>query len=171
MTKAQRTAREKVLGILRTVTDPEIPFIDVVELGVVRDIHIDDDRVTVDITPTYSGCPAMRVIERDIVDALHSHGFGDVSVETIYSPAWTTDWMSEETKKKFRDHGIAPPGAARSDGGIAELVSIRRARPALQCPYCGSSSTVEKSEFGSTACKAIHFCNSCHQPFDSFKAF
>ena len=159
-----------VMEILRSVTDPEIPFIDVVELGVVRDVHVDNGHVTVDITPTYSGCPAMQVIERDIVDALHSHGFDDVSVNTIYSPAWTTDWMSEETKQKFRDHGIAPPGAV-STGGIAELVSIRRARPAMECPFCGSSNTVEKSEFGSTACKSIHFCNSCHQPFDSFKAF
>jgi ring-1,2-phenylacetyl-CoA epoxidase subunit PaaD len=163
--------KEELLRILTDVKDPELPFIDIVELGVVRDVECDDDRVTVSLTPTYSGCPAMQVIERDVVTALHDRGFDNVEVRTVFSPAWSTDWMSEATRQKFRDNGIAPPQAAASAGGIAELVSLRRARPTIPCPFCGSSNTIEKSEFGSTACKSIHFCNSCHQPFDYFKAF
>ena len=161
-----------IYDILREVKDPEIPMIDVVELGIVRDVSVAGDAVRVDITPTYSGCPAMQVIERDIVSVLREHGYDDVRVNTIFSPAWTTDWLSDETRQKFRDYGIAPPtGASRAEGGIAELVSLRRARPTIECPFCGSAHTVEKSEFGSTACKSIHYCNSCHQPFDHFKAF
>ena len=162
----------EVLELLKNVKDPEIPMIDVVELGIVRDVVFEDDGVRVDVTPTYSGCPAIQVIEREIISTLQSHGFAKVVVNTIYSPAWTTDWLSEETRQKFRDYGIAPPtGVSNSAGGIAELVSRRRARSTIECPFCGSVNTVEKSEFGSTACKSIHFCNSCHQPFDHFKAF
>jgi len=147
-------------------------MIDVVELGIVRDVAFEGDAVRVDVTPTYSGCPAMRVIEREIECMLNSHGFDRVSVRTIFSPPWTTDWLSEETKRKLRDHGIAPPDLAEQPaGGIAELVSLRRAKPATPCPFCGSTHTEEKSEFGSTACKSIHFCHNCHQPFDHFKAF
>ncbi len=165
-------SREQILGILSEVKDPELPFIDIVELGIVRDVVLEGDTVRVDITPTYSGCPAMQVIEREVGEVLARNGFESAEVRTVYSPAWTTDWMSEATKQKFRDYGIAPPtGAADSDGGIAELVTLRRARPAIECPFCRSSNTVLKSEFGSTACKSIHFCNACHQPFDYFKAF
>ena len=163
--------REQLLEILTQVKDPELPFIDIVELGVVRDVALEDGTVVVSITPTYSGCPAIQVIEQEAVAALRDHGFDEVRVRTVFSPAWSTDWMSEETKQKFRDNGIAPPQGSSASGGIAELVSLRRARPTIECPYCGSSNTVEKSEFGSTACKSIHFCNGCHQPFDYFKAF
>ena len=165
------TQKEAILRTLAEVKDPELPMIDVVELGIVRDVIIAGDEIRVDVTPTYSGCPAMQVIERDIVQTLAAHGFENARVNTVYSPAWTTDWLSDETKQKFRDYGIAPPRGPRSDEGIAELVSIRRTRPTIECPFCGSSDTTEKSEFGSTACKSIHFCNSCHQPFDYFKAF
>jgi ring-1,2-phenylacetyl-CoA epoxidase subunit PaaD len=164
-------ARDEILGILHEVKDPEIPMIDVVELGIVRDVALEGDEIRVDVTPTYSGCPAMQVIERDIVNTLAAHGFEKARVNTIYSPAWTTDWLSDETKKKFRDYGIAPPRPVADSGGIEALVSLRRARPTIECPFCGSSNTTERSEFGSTACKSIHFCNSCHQPFDHFKAF
>ena len=163
--------REQLLEILTQVKDPELPFIDIVELGVVRDVALEEGTVVVSITPTYSGCPAIQVIEQEAVAALRDHGFDEVRVRTVFSPAWSTDWMSEETKQKFRDNGIAPPQGSSASGGIAELVSLRRARPTIECPYCGSSNTVEKSEFGSTACKSIHFCNGCHQPFDYFKAF
>lgn len=159
------------MELLTEVKDPELPMIDIVELGVVRDVVFDGGVVRVDITPTYSGCPAIQVMEREIVATLHFHGFDDVEVRTVYTPAWTTDWMSEATKQKFREHGIAPPVAVADAGGITELVSLRRARPTVDCPFCGSANTVEKSEFGSTACKSINFCNSCHQPFDHFKAF
>ncbi len=164
--------RESILGILSDVKDPELPMIDVVELGIVRDVSFDDGHLTIDITPTYSGCPAMQVIEQEIVATLASHGFADARVRMVYSPAWTTDWMSEAGREKLRAHGIAPPHLVEhSGGGIAELVSLRRAKPTTECPFCGSSNTTEKSEFGSTACKSIHFCNSCHQPFDHFKSF
>ncbi|MEO5904886.1 MAG: 1,2-phenylacetyl-CoA epoxidase subunit PaaD [Gemmatimonadaceae bacterium] len=166
------STRESVLAILAEVKDPELPMIDVVELGIVRDVSFDDGHLTVDITPTYSGCPAMQVIEKEIVETLASHGFDGARVRTVYSPAWTTDWMTGEARERLRVHGIAPPGRVEIDGGgIAELVSLRRAKPTPACPFCGSTNTVEKSEFGSTACKAIHFCNSCHQPFDRFKPF
>lgn len=165
-------SQERVLEVLTEVKDPELPFIDIVELGIVRDVVLDGDTVRVDITPTYSGCPAMQVIEREVGEVLARNGFESAEVRTVYSPAWTTDWMSEETKQKFRDYGIAPPsGEAESAGGIAELVTLRRARPTIECPFCRSSNTVLKSEFGSTACRSIHFCNGCHQPFDYFKSF
>ncbi len=160
-----------MLEILTEVKDPELPFIDIVELGIVRDVTFDEGDVVVSITPTYSGCPAMQVIEQDVVTTMRDHGFENVRVRTVFSPAWSTDWMREETKQKFRDNGIAPPQGSSASGGIAELVSLRRARPTIECPYCGSSNTEEKSEFGSTACKSIHFCNGCHQPFDYFKTF
>ena len=142
--------RDDILAILAEVKDPEIPFIDVVELGIVRDVAFD---------------------EREIREILEIRGFENVDVRTIFSPAWTTDWMSGETKRKFRDHGVAPPSGAAAVSGIAELVSLRRAKPTIECPFCGSANTVEKSEFGSTACKSIHFCESCRQPFDHFKPF
>lgn len=164
-------SRDTVLQILTDVKDPELPMIDVVELGVVRDVVFEGERVRVDVTPTYSGCPAMRVIEREIVYTLNSHGFDDVHVRTVLSPPWTTDWMSERAKEKLKESGIAPPTLTERPGGISELVSIGRAKPSPPCPFCTSSDTVTKSEFGSTACKSIHFCNACHQPFDRFKEF
>jgi len=101
--------REAVMELLTEVKDPELPMIDIVELGVVRDVAFDNGVVRVDITPTYSGCPAIHVMEREIIATLQFHGFDDVEVRTVYSPAWTTDWMSEATRQKFREHGIAPP--------------------------------------------------------------
>ena len=171
MTEIQRR-REEILTILAEVKDPEIPVIDIVGLGIVRDVAFDDDGIRVDITPTYSGCPAMQVIEREIVSTLNAHGYANARVHTVYSPAWTTDWITDDAKSKLREYGIAPPrGGSDSAGGIAELVSLRRAQPTVECPFCASSNTAIRSEFGSTACKSIHFCNSCHQPFDHFKAF
>ena len=175
MTEGGRTppdiSTDEMFDILREVKDPELPFIDIVELGIVRDVRLEGTSVMVDITPTYSGCPAMQVIEREVGEALAARGFDSVRVNTVYSPAWTTDWMSEETRQKFRDYGIAPPRGGAEIGGITELVSLRRAKATIECPFCRSSNTTEKSEFGSTACKSIHFCNSCHQPFDYFKSF
>jgi ring-1,2-phenylacetyl-CoA epoxidase subunit PaaD len=164
-------SRDQVLELLKEVKDPELPMIDVVELGIVRDASVEGGRVRVDITPTYSGCPAMRVIEQDIDDVLRASGFSDVNVRTVYSPAWTTDWLSDETKEKLREFGIAPPKGGAATARIADLVTIRRSRATVACPYCGLKNTEERSEFGSTACKAIHFCLSCNQPFDYFKAF
>jgi ring-1,2-phenylacetyl-CoA epoxidase subunit PaaD len=160
-------SRDEILGILQTVPDPEVPVISVVELGVVRDVTIANDRVTVTMTPTYSGCPALKEMEADIITALRAAGVAQVEVRTVLSPAWTTDWIGAEAREKLRAYGIAPPGKADVGGG---LVTLTRARPAVTCPFCGSNDTRLQSEFGSTACKAIHVCQSCRQPFDEFKA-
>jgi ring-1,2-phenylacetyl-CoA epoxidase subunit PaaD len=163
-------SRESLLELLSSIKDPELPVVDIVELGIVRDVAVDGDSVQVDVTPTYSGCPALQVIEQEIVRTLESHGFTNVEVRNVFSPAWTTDWLSAETKEKLREAGIAPPMAVEAVGAD-QLVTLRRTRPTIECPYCGSANTEERSEFGSTACKAIYYCNSCHQPFDYFKSF
>ena len=159
-------SRDDVWIALREVLDPEVPVLSVVELGIVRDVDVSDGAVRVTVTPTYSGCPAMRVIEEDIVAALRARGAARVDVVTSYSPAWTTDWIPAEAREKLRRYGIAPPGAADHDAPVA----IGRRRAAVRCPYCGSTATELKSEFGATACKAIHVCASCQQPFEEFKA-
>lgn len=163
-------SRESLFNLLSSIKDPELPVVNIVELGIVRDIVVDGDSVQVDVTPTYSGCPAMQVIEQDIVQALEGDGFRNVKVHYVFSPPWTTDWLSENAKAKLREYGIAPPMAVAMSG-VDDLVTLRRNRKTIDCPYCGSANTEERSEFGSTACKAIHFCNSCHQPFDYFKDF
>jgi len=157
--------REEVWAILEQVRDPEIPVLSVVELGIVRDVEVDGDRVVVAITPTYSGCPAMRDIERGVVGALAAHGLS-ATVRTVFSPAWTTDWMSDAAREKLRSYGIAPPG--RTEAG--PLVTLMRRAAPIACPFCGSPNTATRSEFGSTACKSLHFCDACHQPFEHFKA-
>lgn len=162
-----KLSRDQLYEILGTVPDPEVPVISVVELGIVRDaVQREDGSVEVTITPTYSGCPAMFEIEKDLRAALEAAGVPSVQVTTVLSPAWTTDWIPAEAREKLRRYGIAPPGPA-GDGGLVTLV---RATPPVACPWCGSSNTTRKSEFGSTACKAIHVCNDCRQPFDEFKA-
>jgi ring-1,2-phenylacetyl-CoA epoxidase subunit PaaD len=141
----------------------------VVELGIVRDVAVDGEgRVTVSITPTYSGCPALRVIERDIVDALAKDGWPDARLRTVYAPAWTTDWIGADARRKLEAYGIAAPPSRDTDD--AQLVPLRRRAPAVACPYCGSLATVTRSEFGSTACKALMYCEQCRQPFELFKA-
>lgn len=162
--------RDDVMTVLTTVMDPEVPVISVVDLGIIRDAAVvhDGDRihVQVTVTPTYSGCPAMREIEADIRTALVGAGATEVQVDTVYAPAWTTDWIGPEAREKLRAYGIAPPGRAEQGG----LITLTRRRDPVACPFCGSSDTRLQSEFGSTACKAIHVCNSCRQPFDEFKA-
>lgn len=157
---------EELYAVLNEVKDPEVPVLSVVELGIVRGIEVEESGVIVTVTPTYSGCPAMAVIEHDIESALRTHGVEHVEVRTSYSPAWTTDWIPAEAREKLRAYGIAPPGPADHDAPVA----IGRRRPAVRCPYCGSTDTQLRSEFGSTACKAIHVCRSCQQPFEEFKA-
>ena len=164
---APRPARDDVWRILGEVMDPEVPVLSVVELGIIRDVAVDDARVRITITPTYSGCPAMHTMEQDMRAALAAHGIAGVEFETVYSPAWTSDWIPAEAKEKLRRFGIAPPAPTEQGG----LISLTRRAPAVACPYCSSTNTERRSEFGSTACKAIHFCNACHQPFDEFKPF
>ena len=158
--------REEVLEILADVKDPEIPVISVVELGIVRDVTITGTGVTITITPTYSGCPAMREIEADITRALEEHGVNPVEIRTVYSPAWTTNWIGEEARAKLAAYGIAPPGLASA----SELITLSRRSSPIPCPFCQSLETERKSDFGSTACKAIWFCRGCQQPFEEFKA-
>ncbi len=140
---------EALWQVLENVPDPEIPALSVVDLGIVRDVRT--DRVT--ITPTYTGCPATQVIERDIRAALAEAGFRDVAIETVLSPPWTTDWISGSGKAKLEAYGIAPPSTART----------------ATCPQCGSTNTEELSRFGSTPCKAQWRCRACLEPFDRFK--
>lgn len=161
-------ARDAVLAVLDGVMDPEVPVLSVCELGIVRDVLVDDrGGVTVVVTPTYSGCPALQMIERDILDALARAGYADARVRTTYAPAWTTDWIAPGAKAKLKAYGIAPPGVASDEG---TLVQLMRPRTAAQCPYCDSRDTEIRSEFGSTACKSVNWCRSCRQPFEEFKA-
>ncbi|MFK8103217.1 MAG: 1,2-phenylacetyl-CoA epoxidase subunit PaaD [Saprospiraceae bacterium] len=154
----------EIWEILEKVLDPEVPVLSVVDLGVVRAVKIIEDAVEVTITPTYSGCPAMNVIEINIKATLQAEGFNKVTVKTILSPAWTTDWLSEAGKEKLRAYGIAPP-MGRSIDEHALFGAERK----VACPQCNSSNTKMLSQFGSTACKALYKCNDCLEPFDYFK--
>jgi ring-1,2-phenylacetyl-CoA epoxidase subunit PaaD len=169
MVSATTLSRDDVFAILDEVKDPEVPVLSVVELGIVRDVRLGGGGVTVTITPTYSGCPAMHVIEDEIRSALAAHGLDPVRLETVFAPAWTTDWLSDDAKRKLEAYGIAAPGPAPHE----TLVTLTRGPATAEsprCPYCRSLDTVVRSSFGSTACKAICFCNTCGQPFESFKA-
>ncbi|MFY2943103.1 1,2-phenylacetyl-CoA epoxidase subunit PaaD [Achromobacter xylosoxidans] len=157
---------EQVYAWLQEVPDPEIPVLSVVDLGVVRDVSWDGDACVVVITPTYSGCPAMREITEDIRQVLARHGIGEVRVDTRLSPAWTTDWMSEKGRAALKDYGIAAPAQQAID---ISGISRRSAGPAIECPRCGSRDTRLVSNFGSTSCKALYRCVSCREPFDYFK--
>ena len=157
--------RGRVYDVLETVKDPEVPVLSVVELGIVRDVEIDGHAVTVVITPTYSGCPAMKTIEDDIISALDAAGMPGAKMRTVFTPAWTTDWIPLAAREKLIAYGIAAPGYS----GVHSPVQLRR-REKVLCPFCGSDNTSPRSEFGSTACKALHYCNACTQPFEEFKA-
>jgi ring-1,2-phenylacetyl-CoA epoxidase subunit PaaD len=160
-------------AVAAAVPDPEVPVLTIGDLGVLRDVTVDGDgRVQVTVTPTYSGCPAMDVIRTDVVQALSDAGFADAQVRTVLSPAWTTDWMSGEGKRKLLAYGIAPP-AQRPAGPAVGIPSERGpvlVSLSVRCPRCGSGDTRELSRFGSTACKALWSCNACLEPFDHFKA-
>lgn len=154
--------------VLRTVPDPEIPVISLVELGIVREVQeVQDAGLQVVLTPTYSGCPATEFIERSVVEALHAAGLGPVQVATRRLPAWTTDWISAEGRRKLRDYGIAPPGPVDAAQGVAVRIVPRT--PAIECPRCASRHTERLSAFGSTACKSLHRCLDCREPFEHFK--
>jgi ring-1,2-phenylacetyl-CoA epoxidase subunit PaaD len=161
--------REEIFAILEAVRDPEVPVLSVVELGVVREAHCTEHDTVVTITPTYSGCPALRVMEREVQEALVRAGLPAPRVEVSYTPAWTTDWIGPEAREKLRAYGIAPPGPRRHDEGDV-LVQLLRAPDVVPCPYCGSRDTELRSEFGPTACKSIRFCRGCTQPFEQFKS-
>ena len=161
-TPSEEETLKKFWNILETVTDPEIPVLSVIDLGIIRDIIINDGKIEVIISPTYSGCPAMDVISMNIRMALISEGFTSIIISQQLSPAWTTDWMTESGKEKLKSYGIAPPVAKSSDKDFLENLVI-------ECPLCHSSNTSLISQFGSTACKALYKCNDCREPFDYFK--
>jgi ring-1,2-phenylacetyl-CoA epoxidase subunit PaaD len=157
------------LEVAQTVTDPELPMLTLADLGVLRDVRVEDGTVVVEITPTYTGCPAMGVMRADLVLALHRAGFADVDVRTVLSPAWTTDWISDAGRRKLAEAGIAPPGRApvRTPGPVP--LQLGATRRSATCPQCGSADTVELSEFGATACKALRRCRACGEPFEHVK--
>lgn len=154
--------KQNVLHWLGEVSDPEIPVLSITDLGVIRDVEI-GDAITVHVAPTYSGCPAMEVIERSVVDKLKEHGADKVRIERTLSPPWTTDWISEEGRRKLREYGIAPP---EEGAGKRALLDAGRQ---IACPRCDSVQTLLVSEFGSTPCKASYRCESCLEPFEYFK--
>ncbi|MCW2584319.1 MAG: paaD [Klenkia sp.] len=156
--------------VAETVTDPELPMLTLADLGVLREVRTaDDGTVVVTITPTYSGCPAMGVMRADLVHALHRAGFADVDVRTVLSPPWSTDWISEDGRRKLAEGGIAPPGHApvRTAGPVP--LSLGPTRRTASCPLCGSADTEELSEFSGTACKALRRCRTCREPFEHVK--
>ncbi|MCL4136676.1 UNVERIFIED_CONTAM: hypothetical protein GTU68_024009 [Idotea baltica] len=150
--------------ILESVTDPEIPVLSILDLGIVRDVKVEADEVSIIITPTYSGCPAMNMIEVEIRKALKSAGYTSIKVNTILSPAWTTAWLTENGKEKLRAYGIAPP-----EDDSPDVFSLWGDSKAITCPHCGAKTNKLISQFGSTACKALYQCTSCLEPFDYFK--
>ena len=158
------TTRTGVWAIAARVCDPEVPVLTIEDLGILRDVREEGGTVRVTITPTYSGCPAMDVIRQDLALAFAAEGYGRVEVDLVLAPAWTTDWMSEEGKRKLTAYGIAPPtGRAGVPSGPV------RVRIGVRCPRCGSLDTQEIARFGSTSCKALYECRSCLEPFDFFK--
>ena len=181
--KTAEEIRQQVLAILETVSDPEVPVLSVIDLGVVRDIIINltplpglstehaegqggvSGRITLFITPTYTGCPAIDVMNMNMRMALLEAGFTNITIKQVLSPAWTTDWMSENGKEKLKAYGIAPPQYKQA---VCTPDSFQ-AEEAIQCPMCNSYHTRLVSQFGSTACKALYQCNDCKEPFDYFK--
>ena len=157
-----RALRQRAWDAAASVVDPEIPVLTIADLGVLRDVELKNGRVEATITPTYSGCPAMNMIAVEVALALESAGFADPKIRTVLSPAWTTDWMSAEGRRKLKAYGIAPPLPASSRRALFGVQQV-------QCPQCGSDDTERLAEFGSTACKALWRCKNCREPFDYFK--
>ena len=156
--------KEQILNFLEEVHDPEVPVLSVVDLGIIREVQVDTEGTLITITPTYTGCPAMNVIEEDIKAKLKEKGVANCKIKTVLAPAWTTDWISEAGKKKLEEYGIAPPEKTSSDKSL-----LTGKHKVIKCPRCGSTDTEMKSFFGSTACKALYVCLSCKEPFDYFK--
>lgn len=165
MITSTEITEKKIRSLLEEVKDPEVPVLSVLDLGIVREIKVSEDETEVIITPTYSGCPAMDVIRMNIQMTLLSHGYKNVKITQILSPAWTTEWMSEEGKRKLKEYGIAPPNPRQQ---VCDQ-KLFAAAEAVQCPHCNSYHTHRVSEFGSTACKALYVCDDCKEPFDYFK--
>lgn len=154
--------KEEIMAILDAIHDPEIPVVTIRAMGMLRDVRLGEDGCTVIITPTYSGCPAMGIIEADIKATLAAHSISPVTVELVYAPSWTTDWMTDEAKRKMKNYGIAPP--VHSSCQVDTF-----GHNEIACPLCGSVDTFLVSRFGATACKALYKCSDCKEPFEYFK--
>ena len=163
MVDFSKIEKDKILKILATVHDPEIPVLSIMEMGIVRKVEITDDEINIKIIPTYSGCPAMDTIADDIKTALKEHNLS-ANVELVLSPAWSTDFLTEKGKKALQEYGIATP--MNEQLNKAALVNGEKI---IECPQCGSTNTKVVSEFGSTASKALFKCEDCLEPFDYFK--
>jgi ring-1,2-phenylacetyl-CoA epoxidase subunit PaaD len=161
--KREHLSSSRILEALEKVMDPEIPVISIVEMGLIRDVSVEQDRVTVQMTPTFSGCPALQTIKDDIEHCVRDLGGETVVVETVLDPPWSSDWITDQGREKLRKFGLAPPP---KHGGRIEVTFFESAT----CPYCDSQRTVIKNDFGPTLCRSIYYCNSCQQPFEQFKA-
>ena len=161
-------ASRRAWNVAATVTDPEIPVLTIEDLGVLRSARVAEGQVAITLTPTYSGCPAMDAMRDDVLAALTGAGFENVTVRLVLSPAWTTDWMSEDGKKKLEEYGIAAP-TGQSTARPAGMTGTVRLHLAVKCPRCNSLNTRELAHFGSTSCKSLYECTACLEPFDYFK--
>lgn len=167
MPTLQLHTEKQIWDFLKEVTDPEIPVLNIVEMGIARKVQIEKDgSVLVKITPTYSGCPAMNAIEKLVHEKLEERGVKNFKVKLDFSETWTTDWLTEEAKIKLKDYGIAPPEKTEADDDF--LTSLNNTK-IVPCPFCDSTDTKLVSQFGSTACKSQYFCDDCNQPFEHFK--
>jgi len=158
---------QRTWDVLHDVLDPEVPALSVCDLGIVRDVIAHADGVEVVLTPTYSGCPATEVIEQSVIEAVNDAGLGPARVTLQRAPAWTTDWISDDGKRKLREYGIAPPSGTAAVNQQRPIRLIPRER--IECPRCGSKNTERLSAFGSTACKSLYRCVACREPFEYFK--
>ncbi len=163
MSAPDQRRTDEARELVARVPDPELPMVTIADLGILRDVSVNaGGEVEVTITPTYSGCPALDTIGADVRASLAGHGYRHVTVRTVLAPPWSSDWITEEGRLKLAEAGVAPPGAAAPDDPVPVRLSVR-------CPRCDSPDTREVSRYGSTACKALHACNACREPFDRFK--
>lgn len=160
----QKTVSEKqIWQALEAVKDPEIPVVNVVEMGIVRDVEVTDDGVVIKMTPTFSGCPALDVMRREMEARVREMGVEPVKVEMVLHPPWSSDWITDEAREKLRDFGFAPPPKHGGDMMSVAFLDV------AECPRCGSTNTVLKNSFGATLCRTIWYCNECQDAFDQFK--
>lgn len=164
--RRELSGEPKIWALLDSVNDPEIPVLSLWDLGVLSNVERDHDSIIITMTPTYSGCPAVEMMREDMQSALQSAGYQDIRFKTLLSPAWSSDWISPDGRKKMKKYGIAPPNRDYCTAPCDD----KNALISIPCPHCGSNNTQQISEFGSTACKALHRCLSCLEPFDYFKS-
>ena len=155
--------KDAIWTALHQIMDPEIPAVSLIDMGIIRDVESDDDTITVTMTPTFSGCPALLEMQTLIRERLAEIGYVQVEVQTQFNPPWTSDWITEDGRRKLKEFGLTPP---RIHQGNVEIILYDQAN----CPYCDSTRTTLKNNFGSTLCRAIYYCNACQQPFEGFKA-